>query len=91
MVPRHPVGPDAIGVALTFAFNGADRDELRDLLRARRDRIAIGTRELEAARERGISAGYLTPVEAEVMRRGVLHAEVEVAWQDDMDKLLAEL
>lgn len=82
-------GPDAIGVALTFAFEGADRDELRDLLRARRDRFAIGARELEATRERGIAAGYLTPVEAEVMRRGVLHAETEVAWHDDFDKLLA--
>jgi DNA-binding PadR family transcriptional regulator len=81
-------GPDAIGVALTFAFEVADREELRDLLRARQDRFAIGARELEATRQRGISAGYLTPVEAEVMRRGVLHAEVEVAWHDDFDKLL---
>jgi hypothetical protein len=83
-------GPDMLGVALTYAFDGADRDELRDLLRARRDRIAIGARELDAARERGLAAGYLTPVEAAVMRRGVLHANTDVAWHDDFDKLLAE-
>lgn len=84
-------GPDAMSVALTFAFEGADRDELRDLLRARRDRFAISAGELEATRQRGISAGYLTPVEAEVMRRGVVHAEAEVAWHNDFDKLLADL
>ncbi|HZR50800.1 MAG TPA: PadR family transcriptional regulator [Streptosporangiaceae bacterium] len=84
-------GPDGLGVALTFAFEGADREELRDLLRARRDRCAISARELETQRERGLAAGYLTPVEAAVMRRGVLHAEAEVAWHDDFDKLLAAL
>lgn len=84
-------GPDALGVALTFAFEGADREELRELLRARRDRCAIGARELDATRERGLAAGYLTPVEAAVMRRGVLHADAEVAWHDDFDKLLAGL
>jgi DNA-binding PadR family transcriptional regulator len=84
-------GPDALGVALTFAFEGADREELRDLMRARRDRCEIGARELDAARERGLAAGYLTPVEAAVMRRTALHAEAEVAWHDDFDKLLAAL
>jgi DNA-binding PadR family transcriptional regulator len=84
-------GPDALGVALTFAFEGADRDELRDLLRARRERLAIGARELESARERGAAAGYLTPVESAVMRRGVVHAEADVSWHDMFDKLLADL
>ncbi len=84
-------GQDAMSVALTFAFEGADRGELRDLLRARRDRFAISARELEATRQRGSSAGYLTPVEAEVMRRAVMHAEAEVTWHDDFDKLLADM
>jgi len=84
-------GPDPLGVALTFAFEGADREEVRDLLRARRERCAIGAMEIEANRERGLAAGYLTPVEAAVMRRAVLRVEAEVAWHDDFDKLLATL
>lgn len=84
-------GPDALGVALTFTFDGADRDELRDLLRARRERLAIGARELESARERGVTAGYLTPVESAMMRRGVLLAETDVSWHDMFDQLLAAL
>jgi DNA-binding PadR family transcriptional regulator len=84
-------GPDALGVALTFAFEGADRDELRDLLRARRERLALGARELESARERGVAAGYLTPIESAVMRRVVLHAEADASWHDTFDELLAGL
>jgi DNA-binding PadR family transcriptional regulator len=84
-------GPDALGVALTFAFEGADRDELRDLLRARRERLALGARELESARERGVAAGYLTPIESAVMRRVVLHAEADASWHDTFDELLTGL
>jgi DNA-binding PadR family transcriptional regulator len=82
-------GPDALGVALTFAYEGADRDELRDLMRARRERLAISAHELDAACERVLAAGYVTPVEAAVMRRSALHARAEVSWHDEFDKLIA--
>ncbi len=84
-------GPDPLGVALTFAFHGADREELRDLMRARRERIAISAHEVAAARERGIAVGYLTPAQAAVMRRGQLRMEADVGWHDEFAKILDRL
>jgi hypothetical protein len=66
-----------------------DREELRDVLRARRDRLVISGRELAAERERGMAKGYLGPLESAAMRRGVLHIETEVRWHDEFDALLA--
>src|SRR5215471_16804327 len=37
-------GPNAVAVALIFAVDDMDHDELRDALRARRDRLAISAR-----------------------------------------------
>ncbi len=82
-------GPNALGVALIFALDDIDRDELRDALRARRDRLAISGRELAAERERGVARGYLSPIESAAMRRGEMHIETEVRWHDEFDKLLA--
>ena len=45
-------GPDALGVALTFAAEGMDPAELRDTLRARRNRLEISAVELAAELER---------------------------------------
>src|SRR6185437_4563453 len=81
--------PDALGVALIFAVDGMDRQQLRDALRARRDRLAISGRELAADRERGLARGYLSPLESATMRRGEMHIETEVRWHDDLDALLA--
>jgi DNA-binding PadR family transcriptional regulator len=63
-------GPNALGVALIFAVDDMDRKELRDALRARRDRLVISGRELAAERERGVAKGYLSPLESATMRRG---------------------
>jgi DNA-binding PadR family transcriptional regulator len=82
-------GPNALSVALIFALDDIDRDELRDVLRARRDRLAISGREVAAERERGVAKGYLSPIEAASMRRGEMHIETEVRWHDEFDKLLA--
>src|SRR5579859_6194664 len=65
-------GTDPVGVALTFAFESGDPDEMRDLLRARRERIAVTVRELEGEHERGQAAGYLTLAQAAAMRRSLL-------------------
>lgn len=81
-------GADALGVALTFAADSMDRDELRDILRARRSRLAITAGELSAELERGGAKGYLDPLQAAIMRRGVMHLETEVRWHDDLDARL---
>jgi DNA-binding PadR family transcriptional regulator len=82
-------GPNALGVALIFALDDIDREELRDALRARRDRLVISGRELAAERERGVAKGYLSPLESVTMRRGQLHIETEVRWHDELDAVLA--
>jgi len=82
-------GPDAVGVALTFAVDDMDREELREILRARRDRLAISHRELAAWRERGVARGYISPMQSATMRRGELHIEAEVRWHDELDAALA--
>jgi DNA-binding PadR family transcriptional regulator len=82
-------GPNALGVALIFALDDIDREELRDALRARRDRLIISGRELAAERERGVAKGYLSPLESVAMRRGQLQIETEVRWHDELDALLA--
>jgi DNA-binding PadR family transcriptional regulator len=83
-------GPNALGVALIFALDDIDRDELRDALRARRDRLVISGRELAAERERGVARGYLSPIVSAAMLRGAMHIETEVRWHDEIDALLAE-
>jgi len=82
-------GPDPLGVALSFAIDGMDREELRDALRLRRGRLAISAEELAAERERLLAKGHLGVFEAAIMRRGVMHIETEVRWHDELDVLLA--
>jgi DNA-binding PadR family transcriptional regulator len=81
--------PDALGVALTFAAEGMDLSELRDTLRARRNRLEISAVELAAELERLTAKGYLGVFQAAIMRRGVLHYETEVRWHDALDAELA--
>src|ERR1700733_6041619 len=82
-------GPDALGVALTFAAEGMDPAELRDTLRARRNRLEISAVELAAELERLTAKGYLGVFQAAIMRRGVMHYEAEVRWHDALDAELA--
>lgn len=83
-------GLDPLGVALTFAADGMDRDELRRILRARREMLAIGIAEIAAERERLMAKGYINTLSAAVMRRGIMQSEAEVRWHDELDKALAE-
>jgi len=76
--------------ARNYPLEDIDREELRDALRARRDRLAISARELAARRDRGVANGYISPIEASTMRRGVLHIETEIRWHDELDAVLAE-
>ena len=82
-------GPDPLGVALTFAAEGMDPAELRDTLRARRNRQEISAVELAAELDRLTAKGYLGVFQAAIMRRGVLHYETEVRWHDELDAELA--
>ena len=82
-------GADPLGVALTFAAEGMDPDELRVTLRARRNRLEITAVELAAELDRLTAKGYLGVFQAAIMRRGVMHHEAEVRWHDELDAVLA--
>lgn len=84
-------GPDELGVALTFAGPGPDRDELISWLNARREAMAAGAAMLAQERNRLTAKGYLDPFAAAVMYRSQLHAETEVRWHDEFAKILTEL
>ena len=88
--PPLASGPDPLGVALLFAADGLDREQLRRTLRARREMLAIWVAEVTAERAELIAKGCLDVLAAAVMRRGIAHAEAEVRWHDELDATLAE-
>ena len=83
--------PDPLGVALSFAAAGTDREELASWLRARRETFALTAAQLAEDRERMVAKGWLDPFQATVMYRGQLHAEAEIRWHDEFVKILAAL
>jgi len=83
--------PDPLGVALSFAAAGTDREELASWLRSRRETFALTVARLKDDRERMVARGWLDPFQATVMYRGQLHAEAEVRWHDEFAKVLAGL
>ena len=90
-INEPPQGPDPLGVALSFAAQGADREQLAGELRARRERIAILAQQLRAKRENLEPMDIIDPFETAVIRRAEQHAETEVRWHDDFAKILASL
>jgi len=84
-------GPDPLGVALTFAADDMDRAELRQMLRARRDKLVIGASEIAADLERLTAKGVIDVLMGAIMRRAVLATEAEVRWHDELDERLARL
>jgi DNA-binding PadR family transcriptional regulator len=83
-------GLDPVGVALLFAADGMKRDDLRRLLRTRREMLALAVEHVKADREQLIDSGHLDMFAAAGMRRTVLAMESEVRWHDEMDAALAE-
>src|SRR5215472_6419742 len=81
--------PDPLGVALSFASAGTDREELASWLGSRREAFALIVARLEDDRQRMVAKGWLDPFQATVMYRGQLHAEAEVRWHDEFAKILA--
>src|SRR5580698_5088678 len=65
-------GADPLGVALLFAADGMEPQDLRRTLRARREKLAIGVAEVVADRERLIAKGFIDVLAAAVMRRSIM-------------------
>lgn len=86
--PVH-LGSDPLGVALTFAAGATDREEMRAMLRTRRDMVAVTAARIADDLARLLARGYLEPLAAAIMRRGVMQLEAEVAWHDEVDAMLA--
>jgi DNA-binding PadR family transcriptional regulator len=82
-------GPDPLGVAVHFATHDMDPAELRQMLRARRDRLAITGTEVAADLERLTARGVHDALTGAIMRRAVLLIEAEVRWHDELDAVLA--
>jgi DNA-binding PadR family transcriptional regulator len=81
--------PDPLGVALSFASAGTDREELASWLGSRREAFALIVAQLQDDRQRMVAKGWLDSFQATVMYRGQLHAEAEVRWHDEFAKILA--
>ena len=82
-------GLDPLGVALLFAADGMEPDELRRTLRARREMLAIAAEQVTADREQLIAKGFLDVLAASVMRRAIMTTEAEIRWHDELDAALA--
>jgi DNA-binding PadR family transcriptional regulator len=82
---------DPLGVALLFTGTGGDREQFVDWLRARRERIVIALEELGRELDRLTAAGYVNDVAVSVMRRGQLHFDAELRWQDEFVEIVAKL
>jgi len=82
-------GLDPLGVALLFAADGMEPEELRRNLRARREMLAIAAGQITADREQLIAKGFLDVMSAAVMRRGIMTTEAEIRWHDELDAALA--
>jgi hypothetical protein len=82
-------GLDPLGVALLFAADGMNPEELRRTLRARREMLAIAVGQIAADREQLIAKGFLDLLAAAVMRRGIMTTEAEIRWHDELDAALA--
>jgi len=82
-------GPDPLGVALLFAADGMDPEELRRTLRTRREMLAIAVAQVAADREQLIAKGFVDVLAAAVMRRAIMTTEAEIRWHDELDATLA--
>lgn len=82
-------GLDPLGVALLFAADGMEPEELRRTLRARREMLAIAVEQVTADREQLIAKGFLDALAAAVMRRAIMTTEAEIRWHDELDAALA--
>jgi DNA-binding PadR family transcriptional regulator len=86
-----PMGPDPMGVALQFAGIGPGKPEVEIALRHRRQQIAAGLEAVRCKRTHLLAQGYLNSLQGMVLRRAELHIQAELEWQEELDKVLADL
>jgi DNA-binding PadR family transcriptional regulator len=82
-------GANPLGVALMFAGDTIDRDELRRDLRTRREMLALRAAQIAADFEQLVARGHLDMLAAANMRRAIIHTEAEIRWHDEIDADLA--
>ena len=78
---------DPVGVALLFG--GIEGEDLRYMLRYRRQSIANAIEFLSAERGQLVARG-VPPIGVSVYRRGELHLAAELTWHDEIESLLSE-
>jgi DNA-binding PadR family transcriptional regulator len=79
---------DPVSVALAFSGTGPDPEEFAGWMRARRDVIEVGQREVAADRERLQARGHITPLVALVMRRSELAMDAELRWHEELARAM---
>jgi DNA-binding PadR family transcriptional regulator len=77
---------DPVGVALLFG--GIEGEELRYMLRYRRQSIASAVEFISAERDQ-LEARGVPPIGLSVYRRGELHLAAELNWHDEIEGLLS--
>jgi DNA-binding PadR family transcriptional regulator len=87
LTDTHKRTIDPVGVAILFG--GIEGEELRYMLRYRRQAIANAVEFLGAERDQLI-ARHVPPIAVSVYRRGELHLVAELTWHDEMESLLSE-
>ena len=78
---------DPVGVALLFG--GVEGEELRHMLRYRRQTIASAMEFVTAERDQLVARG-VPPIAVTVYRRGELYLAAELTWHDEIESLLFE-
>ncbi|MCG6495594.1 PadR family transcriptional regulator [Kitasatospora sp. A2-31] len=82
-------GTDPFGVALLFTRTD-DLPTLLGLLKRRRDAIRAMRDGIAAEGEALHSAGTIGPLDAAMFRRRVIQLDAELAWQDDLDRVIEQ-
>jgi DNA-binding PadR family transcriptional regulator len=78
---------DPVGVALLFG--GTEGEDLRYMLRYRRQTLANTVEFLTAEKGQLVARG-VPPIAVSVYRRGELHLLAELTWHDEIESLLSE-
>jgi DNA-binding PadR family transcriptional regulator len=78
---------DPVGVALLFG--GMEGEDLRHMLRYRRQALANAMEFISAERDQLVARG-VPPVGVAVYRRGELHIAAELTWHDEIESLLSQ-
>ncbi|MEV6210109.1 PadR family transcriptional regulator [Kitasatospora sp. NPDC051914] len=82
-------GTDPFGVALLFTRTD-DLPTLLGLLKRRREALRVLRDGIAAEGEALHSAGAIGPLDAVMFRRRVIQLDAELAWQDDLDRVIEQ-